>query len=457
MARLVYCGLWMEAPEIFLILRAVNHSLGVESPTRFAGEMPRLEASPPKPSRAIHNENSFYGQPALAVGVVELAHVGDERIDGVLAHGVVERDAHAANGAVAGRADKIRGRGAFGEIFFDGFVAAGDAEDDVHQRARGFFDGAAVEVVAAFDGVIERFGFGFIALLNAGESAFGGDPFGDQAEDVDGERRRRVIERLFLDVRAVLQNGGQIFVGALGEILAHDDHGDAARAEIFLRAGEDQPEFGNFERARSDVRRHVRDERRGTRGNSMVLRAFDGVVGAQVSVGSIRGELDFIGAGNAGEFFGFGAGSDVMQETFFEFADGFGGPSAGVQNVNGLAGERKVLRHGRKLHAAATLDEDDGVVLRDGQELAKILLRRIVDGFKFRGAVRHFHDGHAGAAVIEQLLSDAFEYGKRQSRGSGVEINGALERGGSGAHVAKTFRWYLRCVRSGKAEDWTAL
>src|SRR5215470_5593521 len=34
----------------------------------------------------------------------------------------------------------------------------------------------------------------------------------------------------------------------------------------------------------------------------------------------------------------------------------------------------------------------------------------------------HFHDGHSGAAPIEQFFADAFEYSEWQSGGAGVEI-----------------------------------
>ncbi len=127
-----------------------------------------------------------------------------------MADRVVERDAHAADGAMTRRADKIGRGGAFGEVLFKSFVVV-DAEDDVHERTRGLFDRAAIEAVAVFDGVIEQLGFGFVTFLNAGKSAFGSDPFRDEAKNVNGERRRRVVERLFLDESAVLKNGREDF------------------------------------------------------------------------------------------------------------------------------------------------------------------------------------------------------------------------------------------------------
>ncbi len=155
-----------------------------------------------------------------------------------------------------------------------------------------------------------------------------------------------MVERFFLDVGAVLQQGGKVFVGALGQIFAHDDDGGAAGAEIFLRAGEDQAIFFDVDGARGDVGRHVGDQRGAAGvGQSLPLRAFDGVVGADVHVGSVGGKLHLRLAREAREFVGLAGGGDVMQDALFQLADGFGGPHAGVQHVDRLAGEAEI--HGR--------------------------------------------------------------------------------------------------------------
>ncbi len=52
-----------------------------------------------------------------------------------------------------------------------------------------------------------------------------------------------------------------------------------------------------------------------------------------------------------------------MKEPFFQFTNGFGGPSAGVKNINGFSRKAEVHRRHSELHAAAALNEDDGVVV----------------------------------------------------------------------------------------------
>src|SRR5258708_20197526 len=99
-------------------------------------------------------------------------------------------------------------------------MAATAAETTVHVRGRAILDGTMEKTAACFDGVVEQPGFGLIAPLHSVNSAFGFDPFEHEAHDINRKGRRRVIERLLLDVRAVLQKGGKILVGALGKILA---------------------------------------------------------------------------------------------------------------------------------------------------------------------------------------------------------------------------------------------
>src|ERR1700686_2954943 len=287
----------------------------------------------------------------LAAGALEFAHESGQGLDGFESDGVVKGDAHAAYGAVAGGAYQAGCGGFFGELFFDGVVTACYAEDYVHLGARFAFDGAGVKA-AIFDGVVEQLGFGVVALGDGGDAAFGFDPFEDQADDVDREGWRSVVEGLFFYVRAVLQESGEIFVGALGKVFSDDDYGGAAGAEIFLRAGEDQAEFFYVRGARGYVGGHVGDKGSAAGvGERFPLRAFDGVVGADVHVGSVGRKLHFVLAGEARELFGLAGRGDVVEDTFFQFTDGFGGPHAGVQNIDRLAGEAEIHGSHGELHA----------------------------------------------------------------------------------------------------------
>ena len=80
-----------------------------------------------------------------------------------------------------------------------------------------------IKAAARINCVVKELGLRLIALLYSRQSTMRFDPFRHQSNDVDRERRRRVIQRFFLDVRAVLKNGWKIFVGAFGKVFA-DNH-----------------------------------------------------------------------------------------------------------------------------------------------------------------------------------------------------------------------------------------
>src|SRR6266436_7359496 len=101
----------------------------------------------------------------LAARALELAHEGDQDLHGVESDRVIQRDAHAADGPVAGRAYQTGRRRLFRECLLNSFIAAGHAKHYVHARARSLFYWAGV-VPAGVDGVVEQLGLGFVALLD---------------------------------------------------------------------------------------------------------------------------------------------------------------------------------------------------------------------------------------------------------------------------------------------------
>ena len=140
-------------------------------------------------------------------GALEFAHEICQGPDGFEGDGVVEGDTHAAYAAVTGGAYQAGCDDFFGKFLFYGLVAARYPKDYIHLGTRFTFNGAGVEA-AVFDRVVKEFGFGVVALGDGGDAAFGFDPFEDQADDVDREGWRSVVEGLFFYVRAVLQERG---------------------------------------------------------------------------------------------------------------------------------------------------------------------------------------------------------------------------------------------------------
>ena len=192
-------------------------------------------------------------------------------------------------------------------------------------------------VAAAFDRIVEKLGLRFISLFNGRKSALGFDPIEDQAHHVHGESGRRVVKRALFYVRAILEDFGDLFVRAFGEIAAQDHHGCAGGPEIFLRAGKDQPKLPDFDRPRANIRRHVRHKRNSASfGNFVPFRAVYGVIRAHENVGSIRCECDFVCSRHAHKFRGLGGSGEAIGGELFQLLDCLAGPRAGVQHVHGL-------------------------------------------------------------------------------------------------------------------------
>ena len=89
-----------------------------------------------------------------------------------------------------------------------------------------------------------------------------------------------------------------------------------------------------------------------------------------------------------------------------------------------LAGLHQVHRDGRELGRRAALEEQDLVVLRDGEHAAQRRLGLLDDAVIYLRSVTHLHDGHAGTLVIEHFGRTSLEDGDRKhGRASGEIVN----------------------------------
>jgi len=116
-----------------------------------------------RPFRALF----FCGGEFQPRGAMKFAHEAGEglgRLSSVTAF--VERDAQAADGAVAGRAGQPR-RGRFRrELLLDGFVSSGHAGRPRSSSNASYFPrGSDIKTAAGFQGVIQELGFGVVAFF----------------------------------------------------------------------------------------------------------------------------------------------------------------------------------------------------------------------------------------------------------------------------------------------------
>ena len=318
------------------------------------------------------------------------------------------------------QADHVLRDGFLDEQRFE--LLAREAPRDVHVGAERRDGGALVEAAGAVDRRVELGGLGLVDGLDAGGAALGEQPAADEHQDVDAERRRRVVEGVLLGLRPVLEHRRQRLGGAFEQVLADDDQRDARGTEVLLRAGVDEAELGDVEGPREDVAGHVGDERGRRVREERHLGARDRLVGGHVHVGGVlavrqRREVrhvrrDFLG----------GVGEDVDRADLLGFLDGLVGPGAGVDVVGGAAGGEQVQRDLRELEGGAALQEQHLVVVGQAQQLGHVGDGFRVDGVVRLAAVRVFHDGHAGAGEIGQLGLGLLEDFQGEGRGTGVEV-----------------------------------
>ena len=106
------------------------------------------------------------------------------------------------------------------------------AKYHVHPRARFLLDRTLIQT-ARIDRFVEQPGFCFVAPFERARAAFALEPFEHQGQHVNSERGRRVEERMFFDLRAILQQGRQLGIGALGQVFANNYN---CRARLLLNS-----------------------------------------------------------------------------------------------------------------------------------------------------------------------------------------------------------------------------
>src|SRR5690606_33008528 len=110
---------------------------------------------------------------------------------------------------------------------------------------------------------------------------------------------RGVVHGAVIGGHLVVQHGRAAGAGAAEQVLADDDHHQAAGADVLLRTGVDQAEAGYIQRTGEDVGGHVRHQRYVAHfRNPVELQAADGFVGGVVQVGGVLRQLPLVLTGN---------------------------------------------------------------------------------------------------------------------------------------------------------------
>src|SRR5512137_551092 len=215
-----------------------------------------------------------------AMAALEVIHEIDQRAHAFDGHGVVDRRPHAADQPVALQLDQALLPGLLQESVIQ--LRIGEGERHVHARTIAPVDPVRVEA-GAIDRVVQQRRLLDVPALDGRDASLRLEPFQDQVRDVDGIRRRRVVHRVRLGVRPVVEHRRPARRAAADQVVAHDHQRQPGRPEVLLRAGVDDAELGHVERTRQEVRRHVGDEGDVARVRDVgELQPVDGLVGAVV-------------------------------------------------------------------------------------------------------------------------------------------------------------------------------
>ena len=228
-------------------------------------------------------------RPAVsAVPALKLLHEVDERVDALSREGVVDRGADAADRAVALQAVEARRPSPRRRSCFSSSSDGRRNVTFIRERLAGLRRGRGRSPRIRRS---RRTGSPAFSALRRGRSPRGRPPRAQpphrQPHDVDAEHGRRVVERVLLRVRVVVEHRRQVLRRAREQVVAQDDERHAGRAEVLLRAGVDQrrsvrTSIGRLKMSDEASQTSGTAPASGSRGHS---RSVDRVVRREVDVG----------------------------------------------------------------------------------------------------------------------------------------------------------------------------
>src|SRR3982750_3180506 len=94
---------------------------------------------------------------------------------------------------------------------------------------------SAIEV-SRINRVINQTRFLFVLAMHPFQPAFFAEPSTDQIDYINAPRVWRVVERLVLNVRSIVEHGMKSIGYSLQQIVPKNDDGNTAWSHVFLRA-----------------------------------------------------------------------------------------------------------------------------------------------------------------------------------------------------------------------------
>ena len=252
-------------------------------------------------------------------------------------------------------------------------------------------------------------------------------PARHEEQHVYAEDVRRVETRPLLRLAPVAEHRVQVVAAAFEQAIRNDHHGQPRGPGVLLRAGVEQAELADVDRARQKVRRHVAHQGRiPDRGRAVELDALDRLVRRAVNVGRGRRQIELRVIRHANEVVAPAVPGHVDFALARSLDRCLAAPGAG-QDVarRQVLTTKQVDRDHRELQRSAALKKQHLIVVRNAKQLAQIGLRFGQDRVERRRTVTELQHGAAGAGQREQVALYLLQDRHREHRGTRGEVEHA--------------------------------
>ena len=206
------------------------------------------------------------------------------------------------------------------------------------------------------------------------------------------------------------------------QVLADDGNDHTGGAHVLLDTGVDHAVIGDIAGLGQEHGRLIghQDFALGV-GQRLIGGAVDGLIFADVDVIGFRVHGQVGAVGDVREVLVLAGSQHIDFAELLGFLIGLFRPAAG-DDVIGHAVFQQIHGNHGELQGGAALDKEDMIIVGNAHQVPQVLLGLVHNGLEHLGAMAHFHDAHAAAAVVEHLVADLFEHRLRHGGRTGGEV-----------------------------------
>ena len=232
------------------------------------------------------------------------------------------------------------------------------------------------------------------------------EPAADQREHINRKHRRRVVVRMVLDMRTVIEHRGQAGRNPFQHGTVDQSHRYAGGTQILLCMSVDHRVVAHGDRARQEIRRHIRNHRNADRRRTIrELQPFHGFIGDVMEERRLLRARQLAQHRKVAITVALAVPHGTRAGHRRGLLHGFTAPVTGRHKFRRrLRARREIHRYHRELQAAAALQEHHAVAFGHVQQGAQIQLRFRQNLAEPCGSVTHPKHRHAGLRQCDDRL-----------------------------------------------------